>query len=1128
MRKYIVLILSFAFAASASAQSTFNMPSSGTVYNTGNDCWIYDDGGATNDYGTYVDSYMYLNTTSSNVFYNSIHLEYAMEAFTQTKIEIYDNNRGTLLFSNYAIAADTIDIPVSCVRSVRIYFHTDSEVPQGYGFALHLGVCDTCPDRVQWVNATVLSDNHTYIKWDTITGVTDYLVEISGSVFAVQGDSLTLPVISSTGDTIFPVNHCGYYRAYVYTACDTAISCFKRCYNPASVAWYQCSCPQPSINSFYRMDNTADGISDVNDYMVKWSEPSDTIEWTVVLIYRGTGQELYRVTSDTNYYLFENLDTCFAYSVNVFCNCHDDPSHDDPNPIICKSHSTWIDKANCAYVCPIPLPVVTGVSTNTNTITVTWSNAADTLSWVASIYIDTVLIETDTITDGTITFNNLTPATTYTITIYGYYDTITCNMLTLSAFTDENCIPYYDLYSPLTDASYGNTSANPYTYHGVVDNGEEEVSSRHTINTNVSAKDPRTGNLLSLIPAGATQSVRLGNWEGGKSEALTYTYLVDTNVNDLLLLRYAVVLYDPPGTHPADRRPSFTLVILDSTGAEIDSVCGKADFVAGENTTDWNVYQGSILWKDWTAVGFDMSAYHNKKIKIRLTTKDCADGNATHFGYAYFTLECNKKQMSSFNCGEATSSTFTAPEGFSYQWYNASDTNAIISTERELIVSTQATQFLYCIVSNLENPDCKFRIDATAGNRFPIAAFDYNYTFENCEFTVHFTNTSYVSTNALGSDTIEQSCETIQWFLHDGYTQSIDTFAHTYQLSGNYVLRIIAGLSNNSCTDTLDTLIHLVSPVLTLNISGDSSICLGTSTTLTASTSGQYLWNTGDTTQSITIAPDTTTLYSVSVSDTFGCTTTAECLVEVRASYHDVDVFDTICDNAYYAPEGTPLTEEGIYYLSLQTIQGCDSVIYLHLTVNPTFLDTIYDSVCINDSYEFYGQEYDEAGIYYANLTSVYGCDSIYVLNLAVKPIYTDTIKADVFKGKTFSLFGFSESEKGIYTHTFEGSNGCDSIVVLDLTVDNVMFPSVITANDDGVNDVFVIHNLLEQNIFPENELIIFNRYGKLMYHKKNISQESDFWKPDASTPTGTYFYRFIGIRHDKTWDITGTIEVIR
>jgi gliding motility-associated-like protein len=788
----------------------------------------------------------------------------------------------------------------------------------------------------------------------------------------------------------------------------------------------------------------------------------------------------------------------------------------------------WVDKANCAYVCPIPLPAVIGVTTNSNTITVSWSNAADPLSWVASIYLDTTLIETDTTTLGTITFTNLNPATTYTITIYGYYDTITCNMLTLSAFTNDNCIPYYDLYSPLTDASYGNTSSTPYTYHGVVDNGEEEVSSRHTINTNTLATDPRTGNLLSLIPQGGTQSVRLGNWEGGKSEALTYTYLVDTNVNDLLLLRYAVVLFDPPGTHPPDRRPSFTLVILDSTGAEIDALCGKADFVAGENTTDWHVYQGNILWKDWTAVGFDMSPYHNRKIKVRLTTKDCADGNATHFGYAYFTLECNKKQMSSFNCGENSSSTFTAPEGFSYRWYNTSDTNVVISTERELNISTQATQYFYCVVSNLENPDCQFRINATAGNRFPIAAFDYDYTFQNCEFSVNFTNTSYVSTNPQGLDTIEQNCETVQWFLHEGTTHSNDTFSHTYPSSGDYVIRIIAGLANNSCTDTLDAVIHLVSPMDELNILGDSSICLGTSTTLTASTQGLYLWNNGSTSQSISITPDTTTLYSVSVLDTFGCTTTAERLVEIKASYHDVDVYDSICDNTYYAPDGIPLTEEGIYYLSLQTIQGCDSIIYLHLTINPTYMDTIYDSICQYDTYEFYGQEYDSAGTYYAYLTSVYGCDSVYVLNLAIKPIYIDTIKADIFKGNTFNLFDFKETETGFYTHTFEASNGCDSTVVLDLQVDNVVFPNAITANDDGINDVFEIHNLLEDNAFPENELFIYNRYGKLVYHKKNISKPSDFWKPDASIPTGTYFYRFIGLRHDKHIDFEGMVDVLR
>ena len=74
-----------------------------------------------------------------------------------------------------------------------------------------------------------------------------------------------------------------------------------------------------------------------------------------------------------------------------------------------------------------------------------------------------------------------------------------------------------------------------------------------------------------------------------------------------------------------------------------------------------------------------------------------------------------------------------------------------------------------------------------------------------------------------------------------------------------------------------------------------------------------------------------------------------------------------------------------------------------------------------------------------------------------------------------------------------------------------------------------VVHNLIEQKAFPDNELFVYNRQGKLIYRFKNISKEEDLWSPSqTNSPTGTYFYRFMGKRHDKTIDLMGAIEVLR
>lgn len=100
---------------------------------------------------------------------------------------------------------------------------------------------------------------------------------------------------------------------------------------------------------------------------------------------------------------------------------------------------------------------------------------------------------------------------------------------------------------------------------------------------------------------------------------------------------------------------------------------------------------------------------------------------------------------------------------------------------------------------------------------------------------------------------------------------------------------------------------------------------------------------------------------------------------------------------------------------------------------------------------------------------------------------------------------------------------------VITIINDNLIFPTVVTPNGDGVNDVFVIHNLIEGQAFPDNELAIYNRYGKRIYFVQDLRHASEFWDPAATnTPSGTYFYRFIGRGPVRDVEFKGSIEVIR
>ena len=84
----------------------------------------------------------------------------------------------------------------------------------------------------------------------------------------------------------------------------------------------------------------------------------------------------------------------------------------------------------------------------------------------------------------------------------------------------------------------------------------------------------------------------------------------------------------------------------------------------------------------------------------------------------------------------------------------------------------------------------------------------------------------------------------------------------------------------NGCTATAIKRVSLFSVPIAV-ITGDRMICLGESTTLTASGGVNYIWNTNATTASINISPIVTTTYTVTVTDVKGCTASTSATVIV-------------------------------------------------------------------------------------------------------------------------------------------------------------------------------------------------------------------------------------------------------
>lgn len=157
-------------------------------------------------------------------------------------------------------------------------------------------------------------------------------------------------------------------------------------------------------------------------------------------------------------------------------------------------------------------------------------------------------------------------------------------------------------------------------------------------------------------------------------------------------------------------------------------------------------------------------------------------------------------------------------------------------------------------------------------------------------------------------------------------------------------------------------------------------------------------------------------------------------------------IYRTICEGESFLFDGRELTEpspEGRFFVAtLQSSIGCDSTVYLQLTVNPRKRTQLPD-VTIK-----YGESYSDAdghfvgvteqGVYRDTLASAQGCDSIVELRLFVTQPHSAVVDTTVCENNLpFTWHDIAIVEAGIYPYTIVGTE-YDSVVSLNVKVNAV------------------------------------------------------------------------------------------
>lgn len=215
-------------------------------------------------------------------------------------------------------------------------------------------------------------------------------------------------------------------------------------------------------------------------------------------------------------------------------------------------------------------------------------------------------------------------------------------------------------------------------------------------------------------------------------------------------------------------------------------------------------------------------------------------------------------------------------------------------------------------------------------------------------------------------------------------------------------------------------------------ITPSTTICQGDTVSINVGASGSFSWNSGQTTSTISVSPATTTTYTCTVTYANGTQDVLSSTVSVNPSYNST-TNASICLGGSYTFGNTIYTQAGTYPIVNQTITGCDSIATLVLTVNPTYNDTLYQSICLGETISFEGNNFSTSGIYDFLHATILGCDSLHVLNLTVLPTTSST--QSVVECGGYSWNGQAYTQSGTYSFLTTNSVGCDSTAQLNLII---------------------------------------------------------------------------------------------
>ncbi|HCE54956.1 MAG TPA: hypothetical protein DER05_08120, partial [Lutibacter sp.] len=384
--------------------------------------------------------------------------------------------------------------------------------------------------------------------------------------------------------------------------------------------------------------------------------------------------------------------------------------------------------------------------------------------------------------------------------------------------------------------------------------------------------------------------------------------------------------------------------------------------------------------------------------------------------------------------------------------------------------------------------------------------------------------------NCINESTTLTASATVQGTPSYLWSTGATTSTINVTAAGNYSVTVTDGNSGCSSVATVTVTGNATPPAA--SISGNAVLtCTTQSATLvaTATVSGtaSYLWNTGDTTASITVsAPGE---YSVVVLDSSnGCAATATVTVAQNTTQPVVNISgptELNCNAASITLNASGTTVQGTASYLWNTGATTASIV-VNQAGEYTVVVTDSGNGCsgaktITVTENFVAAEIEGGSIALCTEDSSLNLTSLLPSNFVSGGTWTDDMNSGGLSGSSFdpSVVNLGDFE---FTYTEPGDCGRIITVFVNVNDDCVVLAcstaedisKVVTPNGDGINDVFSVGDISAGNTC-KYIVKIFNRWGKMVYHSDNYLNN---WSgrhdgsgmkigSNSELPTGTYYY---------------------